>query len=90
MRAIVKVVMIAAVGLFFTACSGGKNNWGIDNGMIPQCSGEKRDSFSALLVPDGSKIRAIKPGTNLRVWHYSNGDKKVCVLSGKAIVEGNK
>jgi len=80
------LVLLTSAVMFFTACSD-KGNWGIDSQALPECVGGDRDSQSAKLIQKGSKIVPTQEGTSLRIWHYSNGDKKACVLSGSAIVE---
>jgi hypothetical protein len=74
--------------IFFTACS--DKNWGIDGASIPKCSSNDADSSSAKLIPKGSRIIPTQDGTTLRIWHFSNGDKMVCTLTGNAVIDSYK
>ena len=69
-----------AAALVLGACGG--TEWGIDHGSVPMCNDDPHDSSAAILVQPGTKIEATEPGTTIRVWHYSNSDKMVCVLTG--------
>lgn len=87
-----KVVALLTVALFLSACGGsdsGKTNWGIDHGTVPKCSADERDASVALQVPAGTVINALTEDAKVRVWHYSNSDKLVCVISGSVSVGEN-
>ena len=83
-----KILILSTLAvIFFTACS--DKNWGIDGHSIPKCSGNDRDSSSAKLIPKGGRIIPTQDGTKVRIWHFSNGDKMVCTLTGDAVIDSN-
>jgi hypothetical protein len=88
MKKVLKIVFAVFAAWLLNACGSG-DTWGIDQGSIPMCSSDVNDASVAIKVPNGSQINAVKSGTTLRVWHYSNSDKLVCVITGSAVVGGN-
>ena len=69
--------------------SGGGTTWGIDHKSgkaIPVCNGDQTTTTNAILVQAGQEIEHLRPNTVLRIWHYQNGDKKVCIVQGEAII----
>lgn len=79
--------LLTAAALVLSGCSGkGGEEWGVDQSVIPQCNSDRDDASAAILVPPGTAIRAAESGTTVRVWHYSNSDELVCVLTGAALL----
>jgi len=54
--------------------------------MIPQCSDDSRDASVAIKVEANTTIQPSQAHTTLRVWHYQNRDKLVCVITGLAYI----
>jgi ABC-type glycerol-3-phosphate transport system substrate-binding protein len=79
---------VIAAALMLSACGGGGEEWGIDQSTIPHCNSDLNDSSAAILVPPGTTVKSIEPGTTIRVWHYSNSDEMVCVITGSAVISG--
>ena len=68
---------------------GGISTWGIDQKSgkpIPVCNGDQTTTANAILVQAGQEIEKLMSNTVLRIWHYQNGDKKVCTVQGEAII----
>jgi hypothetical protein len=83
-----KLATLTITAVLFSGCGGDdKEKWGIDQSSIPKCSGGINDSSAAILVPSGAEVKSVKPDTTVRVWHYSNSDKLVCVIAGEAILK---
>jgi len=83
---IVKWIGLTATALLLSACGGGEK-WGIDNSTpLPKCSDDLRDNSAALKVPQSVSVIALEEGTSIRVWHYSNDEKLLCTLTGKAVI----
>ena len=74
----------ALFALFALSGCGQSGHWGVDHAELPMCSPDVNDSSAAILVPSGTEIKALEQGTTLRIWHYSNSDELVCVITGKA------
>ena len=90
MKRMINSIAMTVIALFMTACGGGSSTtWGIDNSdFLPTCAVDVNDTSSAIFVPGGTAVKSLTTGTTLRVWHYSNGDKLVCVITGSAIITG--
>ncbi len=87
------VIGSLAVVLLLSNCGGDSNNWGIDhsdlpqyNSDLPQCNEDIQDTSSAVKVVAGSIVTPLTDDTTLRVWHYENNDKLVCVITGEASI----
>jgi hypothetical protein len=91
MKIIIKMILSIATALFLSAC-GGDENWGVDHqgGGIPiaKCVNNSQDATQAqaISVPSGSIIKKNGLNTVLRVWHFQNAKKAVCVVSGEAFL----
>lgn len=91
LQTVLKLTGIAAAALILSACGGGSSEWGIDHGnALPKCSANPNDSSASILVPNGSTIKKVAPNTTIRVWHYANGEKQVCTITGEAVISGGK
>lgn len=69
--------------------AGGGTTWGIDQNSgkpIPVCNGDQDTTTNAIFVQPNQEIQHLMSNTVLRIWHYQNGDKKVCIVQGKAII----
>ena len=88
MKKTVIILSSIALVLGLTGCGSGSTEWGIDQSSIPQCNQDINDSSVAISVPAGTPVVAVAPNTQLRIWHYSNGDKLMCVVSGEAVMSG--
>ncbi len=85
---IIKIAAVSTVILFLGACGGGSTNeWGIDSQSLPKCAMDMNDSSSAIIVSEGTEVTATTEGTTIRVWHYENASKLVCVITGSALLE---
>lgn len=78
------IVLGSLIAVILLNSCKGNTNWGIDHGGLPQCSADSRDSSSAMKIETGSVLKPLTSDTTLRVWHYENGDKLVCVMTGEA------
>jgi len=92
-------------GLAFITIIGCGNNshWGIDGNVtqdvqslniidIPICNMETLDAVEAgaIELSPNSRVKKIEEKTKLRMWHFENSNKAICVLKGKAIIENAK
>ncbi len=86
------VTTVSIAALFLSACGSSDTNWGIDrnNNSIPKCSSNIDDTSAAIKVLGGTKVKSLSDDTSMRVWHYSNSDKLVCVITGQAIIVKDK
>ncbi len=74
----------------FSSC-GSSQKWGIDQDQnqtnsqkLPVCNGDQKSTTNAKKIKNGTKIAKRMNNTVLRIWHYPNGDKFVCVVQGEA------
>jgi hypothetical protein len=78
----------------FNSCGVSEDTkWGIDHEttqQIPRCSEDKNSTKNAIPVYEKQEIEQLSSDTVIRIWHYQNGDKLVCTVSGKAIVNDKK
>lgn len=97
-----KITRIVITGLFLlviTGC-GEESKWGIDgeevqnieaNSVqnIPLCNIGSLDAIKAgaIRLSSGSVVQKIGEKTKLRIWHFENTSKAICVLEGQAIIE---
>ncbi len=84
-----KMLLLVLWIFFLNACS---EDWGIDHQsikIVPTCVGDSSDAVQAqaLTVNSGAVISEINGEAKLRIWHFQNTTKAVCVLSGEAIIE---
>ena len=86
LRYIKALSFFVTIVLVMSACS--EQKWGIDQSSIPTCSSDRNDSSAAILLPPETTIKAVEPNTKVRIWHYSNSDKMVCLVSGLAVISG--
>ncbi len=86
-----KIVFVITFLLILNAC-GGKSSSNNSNAQvnlreIPICSKEKNDESKALKISKTSRITPLTKDTKVRVFHYSNNEKYVCVIKGRAILK---
>ena len=85
----------------FNSCGSSEDtNWGIDHEKpnqettssisIPSCNGDKTTTTNAIKVYEKQEIKQLSSNTKIRIWHYQNGDKLVCTISGKAVIYDTK
>ena len=89
LHSVYKITGIAAAALLLSACGGtGSSEWGVDNSnALPTCNNEdSNDASASIKIPDGTVIKKTVDNTAIRVWHYANGDKYVCTISGNAVI----
>ena len=86
---------LVLLAILLNSCGGGGSDgdggttWGIDQKSgkpIPVCNGNQDNTTNAILVKAGQEIDKLMSNTILRIWHYQNGDKKVCIVQGEAII----
>jgi len=95
---IIKVVLIL-VNIMFMGCSdkGYDNKLGIDNEAIEknvthgpmQSNGKYRCDFDkgdAIKLAPGEEVKPLTKDTQIRIWHFQNSDKYICLLLGDAII----
>jgi len=72
-------------------------NWGVDHEKnevlqqklskkVPTCNGDKRTTTNSVKVYAKQEIEQTTDKTVLRIWHYQNGDKRVCTVTGEAVI----
>jgi hypothetical protein len=86
-KQMMKWTLLVAAMYLLSGCGGKGGGSAVSANFVPQCAGDAQDSSSAVSVPAGTVVKATEPDTQIRVWHYSNSDKKVCVIQGKAVIE---
>ena len=76
--------------MLFNSCGGDTKTWGIDSTdkdpHIPVCNGDRETTTNALVVKAKTVIRKEKENTILRILHFQSGEKRICVVQGKAII----
>ena len=89
-RGIIKSILSLFLILFLSACGGGEN-WGIDherNILISKCIKKSRNASeaNATIALKGSIVSKLSDDAILRVWHFQNGKRAICMISGEAIL----
>lgn len=84
MRHKATITFLSLLALLALSGCGQSEHWGVDHAALPMCSADVNDSSAAIKVPSGTMVKALSIGTTLRIWHYSNSDELVCVITGKA------
>ena len=83
------ILVFSLIIFLFTAC-GEDEKWGIDDEpikepiitSIPVCDNGK----NKIMVYKDQIIEKRQTETVVRIWHYQNGDKMICVVQGDAVV----
>lgn len=89
MKTIMYKILVTIMVLFcINGCS--DDEWGIDAQPlvpIPSCENNSSDAVEAkaLLVPSGTVVSQINGATKIRVWHFQNSQKAICILKGEAV-----
>lgn len=88
MKKIYSIVLLIAVALGFTACGGGGGssfkNAIIDINVACVASPSSNDFDTYITLYSGDEIVNDEAGTLVTTYHNINGEKKVCLNSGKA------
>ncbi len=85
----IKWLIAFLFALMLSSCGGGSTTWGIDQDAgksIPVCNGDIDSTTNAITVKAGQKVKKVINPTIVRIWHYQNGEKKICVVQGKAVI----
>ena len=88
-------IIVLSVGILFilNSCGESGDKWGIDHQAstnIPLCDGDKDTTTNAIRVYKNQEIQKLNEHTTIRLWHYQNGDKLVCVVAGEAVIKYEK
>ena len=99
-----KIIMASIVIIFISAC-GEESHWGIDDQNtssikavdsqvlinIPFCEKDSMDAVEAgvIILDSVSHIKRIEENSSVRIWHFQNGLKAVCTLTGQAVIQNN-
>jgi len=89
---LIQIAIFTLTIFMFVSCgSGGDQKWGIDydqnqSQKLPVCNGNQKTTTNAKKIKNGTKISKTIDKTVLRIWHYPNGDKFVCVVQGEAVI----
>lgn len=94
MKKIYSIILLIAVSLNFTACGGGGGDASFKNAVIDiniSCvlAPTSNDFNSYLTLYSGDEIVNDEPNTLVTTYHNINGEKKVCLNSGKAHIVRN-
>ena len=88
----IKWLFILSLITILNSCGGGgSKTWGIDHNSgkpIPVCDGDRNSTTNAISVNADQTVKKLIDPTVVRIWHYQNGEKKICVVQGKAIIDG--
>ena len=92
-----RLIIFIFTVLTFIACGPSDDTkWGIDHEVIqqqkfskkvPTCHGDKRTTTNAVRIYAKQEIVQKNDKTVIRIWHYQNGDKLVCTVTGEAIIQ---
>ena len=98
-----KEIIITGLALITITGCGNDSHWGIDGNVtqdvkslsvtdIPKCNIEALDAVEAgaIELAPNSIIKRIEANTELRIWHFENSNKAICILKGQAIIENTK
>jgi len=98
-----KKTIITGLALITITGCGNNSHWGIDGNVtqdvkslsitdIPRCNIEALDAVEAgaIELSSNSSIKKTEENTELRIWHFENSNKAVCILKGQAIIENTK
>ncbi|CAA6812494.1 MAG: Unknown protein [uncultured Sulfurovum sp.] len=81
------LLLLGIILLFFTACEeefAQKGVLGVEAESIPSC--DEQGNTSAMKISDTIKIAKQDNNTIVRVWHYQDSTKLICVLKGEAVI----
>ena len=78
-------LMLVGSMFVLASCSGDGTEVGATTSELPLCSADVRDTSAAKKVAASTSIESLTEETVVRVWHYDNGDKLACVVTGSAI-----
>ena len=92
----IKILFFMLFIFTFISCGGGGSNgkdesWGIDQNsgvLLPVCNGDRDTTTNAKKVNPNQTIKKLINPTIIRIWHYQSGEKKACVVQGKAVING--
>jgi hypothetical protein len=93
---ILSISLSTIIVLSFNSCGSTEDtNWGIDHEIetskqLPVCNGDKNSTTNAMKVYENQEIENLSDDTYIRIWHYQNGDKLVCTVTGKAVIKDEK
>ncbi len=83
MKNIKLIAFTTIAGLFLSACGGGGSSSGGSTPppsatvMVPPCG-------TGLANVTGKTIKKVENGAEVKIWHFSGGEKKACMISGEA------
>ena len=87
----IKWLSVLVIIATFSSCGGGGDpTWGIDqkpDKFVPVCDGDVDTTTNAISVKAGQTVRKVITPTVVRIWHYQNGEKKICTVQGKAVID---
>lgn len=95
MKKIYSIILLIAVSLNFTACGGGGGgdssfkNAIIDINISCVLAPTSNDFDTYISLNSGDEIINDEPNTLVTTYHNINGEKKVCLNSGKAHIVRN-
>lgn len=94
-----KITAVGTMALILSACgdsscegSSGSVVLGVSQIAVPDCNStgfatKDARSSQAAVVSDGTVIYKQSTNAEVRVWHFQNGTKAVCMLNGQAEME---
>lgn len=87
MKFIYSLLIAVSSLILFSACGGGGGGGGTtsDNEIIA-CSATTNIPDGYTTLESGDTITNLTSGTVISFFHSSGGDKKVCVVSGSAVI----
>lgn len=88
----ITIMVLIATTLIFTGCSGKSSNDDINETVgisVPSCGTGSDKGRSVAISVNDKTIEKTEDGAEVRLWHYPNGDKLGCMITGEAIVIDN-
>lgn len=92
MKKITIIMVLIITTLIFTGCSGKGGNGDINGTVgisVPSCGTGTDKGRSVAISVNDKTIQKTEDGAQLRLWHYPNGDKFGCMITGEANLTDN-
>jgi len=87
-----QIAFTAVMGIFLSACGGGSSSNNpppVDKIKVPQCGSEVDMGKSNAKDVTGKTIKKVGNEAEVRIWHFQDGTKLACMISGEALIVNN-